>query len=375
MQQKLEQRSFLLMLVVVSLAFLWVLKPLWGAIFWAAVITVIFYPVHCRINQRIGQHPSIAAALTLMLCMVIVVIPVVAIISSFVSEGVQLYQRLSDGDISVGDMVDRVRQAFPFIGDILNQLGMDPATLKQRLSDGAVSVSQVLAKETFSIGQSTFSFFLNLGLMLYLSFFLLRDGPQLTRLLVQALPLGDDREEQLFTKFAEVTRATVKGNLVVAIVQGALGGLIFWILDLPAPTLWGVVMAALSLIPAIGAAIIWAPVAVYLMATGELMDGVILFAYGAVIISLADNVLRPILVGRDTKLPDYVVLFSTVGGLAIFGINGFVIGPLIAALFMVFWQIFMREFNTSAELTADERLAERLTDADEDLHERDQPIR
>src|SRR5690606_13538687 len=189
-------------------------------------------------------------------------------------------------------------------------------------------------------------FILDFCLMLYLLFFLLREGKSLVELMVRALPMGDDRERMLFAKFAEVTRATVKGNMVVAIVQGSLGGIIFWILGIPGALLWAVVMAFCSLIPAVGAAIIWAPVAIYLLATGNYIQGIILVAFGAVVIGLVDNILRPILVGRDTKLPDYVVLLSTLGGLALFGINGFVIGPLIAALFFAFWGIFMREIHT-----------------------------
>jgi len=195
------------------------------------------------------------------------------------------------------------------------------------------------------VGQGTLQFFVGLGLMLYLSFFMLRDGSKLVSLLVRALPLGDEREHLLFAKFAEVARATVKGNLVVAVVQGTLGGIIFAILGISGALLWGVVMTLLSLIPVVGAGLIWAPVAVYLFAVGEWVDGLILAAFGAGVIGLVDNVLRPILVGRDTKLPDYMVLLSTLGGFAVFGMNGFVIGPLVAALFVAFWEIFMREFN------------------------------
>ncbi|MBY0418431.1 MAG: AI-2E family transporter, partial [Pararheinheimera sp.] len=196
-----------------------------------------------------------------------------------------------------------------------------------------------------SIGQNTFGFILSLCLMLYLTFFLLREGPRLVELMIKALPLGDKRERILFAKFAEVTRATVKGNLVVALVQGALGGLIFWLLGLPAPILWGVVMAFLSLLPAVGAALVWLPVSLYWYATGDWVIATILVAYGALVIGLADNILRPLLVGRDTKLPDYLVLFSTLGGITLMGINGFVLGPMVAALFLVFWQIFIDEFQ------------------------------
>ena len=195
------------------------------------------------------------------------------------------------------------------------------------------------------LGQGTLQFFISLALMIYLAFFMLRDGPQLIGKLVHALPLGDERERRLFDKLAEVIRATVKGNLAVAAVQGTLGGLIFWALGIPGAFLWGVVMTLLSLIPVVGAGLIWLPVAIYLFATGEWVKGLILFGFGAAVIGLVDNVLRPILVGRDTKLPDYIVLLSTLGGFALFGISGFVIGPLVAAMFVTFWDIFASEFK------------------------------
>ena len=135
----------------------------------------------------------------------------------------------------------------------------------------------------------------------------------------------------------------MKGNILVAIVQGTLGGLAFWVLGVHAPILWGVVMAFLSLLPAIGAALIWGPVAFYLLATGQIWQGIALIVFCSVVIGLIDNVLRPILVGKDTKLPDYVVLISTLGGLAVIGLNGFVIGPLIAAMFVSGWKLLATE--------------------------------
>ena len=132
----------------------------------------------------------------------------------------------------------------------------------------------------------------------------------------------------------------MKGNLVVAILQGSLGGLIFWLLGIQAPLLWAAVMTVLSLLPAVGAAVVWVPVAIYLFATGEVWRGVVLMLYGALIISLVDNLVRPILVGKDTKMPDYLVLISTLGGIAVFGINGFLLGPIVAAMFIAVWDIF-----------------------------------
>ena len=188
--------------------------------------------------------------------------------------------------------------------------------------------------------------------MLYLGFFLVRDGERIRTLLIRALPFGDHREEMLFARFAQMLRATVRGTLLVAIAQGTLGGIIFALLDIRGPVLWGVIMTLLSLIPVVGAAVIWLPVAGYLLATGEYASGGILMAYGVCIIGLADNVLRPVLVGRDTKLPDFMVLLSTLGGFALFGLDGFITGPVLAVLFVTIWQIFMDEFTGRPPLVA-----------------------
>lgn len=345
MRAQLERRAFLVLLIIVTLAFGLILQPFWSAIFWACAVAVIFSPLQSVLERYWGHRPNTTALATLSVCMLIVVIPVVFLTMAFVQEGVQLYQRLDSGDIDPREMLQKLRDAFPIIDNLLVEFGVNPNDIREHIISGVQAVSKFLAKETFTIGQNTFGFLISLALMMYLTFFLLRDGGQLKDVLVKALPLGDERERALFQKFVEVTRATVKGNLVVAIAQGALGGFIFWALDIPAPLLWGVIMAFLSLIPAVGAAIVWFPAGLYLYATGEWVSATVLMAYGAIIIGLADNVLRPILVGRDTKLPDYVVLFSTIGGISLFGINGFVIGPLIAALFMAVWQIFMVDFN------------------------------
>ena len=259
-----------------------------------------------------------------------------------------LYQQIQSGEIRPGEYIDRVNKSFPAIQAFLGQFNLDFAEIRDRAVSVFVGGSQFLAKQALGVGQNTFQFFLGLPLMIYLAFFLLRDGSKLVELLIQALPLGDERERLLFAKFAEVTRATVKGNLLIAIIQGALGGLIFWILGISGALLWGVVMAIVSLLPAVGAALVWVPAAIYLAAIGDVVEAVVLTVFGVVVIGLADNLLRPVLVGRDTKLPDYIVLLSTLGGIVMFGINGFVMGPLVAALFMAFWGIFIREFGEGA---------------------------
>ncbi len=344
-KDKVEQLTFLTLLVLVTVLFVFLLKPFFAPIFWACAITLLFYPVQIRLAERWGNRPNQIALTTLLLCVVVLVIPVLLILSSFVAEGAELYARIDSGEINPDEYVDRLRQSMPILERMLSWVDMDTAALEEQATAGALAASGFAARNVFSLGQSTFNFLLSLALMLYLTFFLLRDGASLMDLLTRAIPLGDERERLLFAKFAEVTRATIKGNLVVAIVQGALGGFIFWVLGIPSPVLWGVAMAIVSLIPAVGAGLIWLPFALYLFITSKFASGLILVVYGVAVIGLADNILRPILVGRDTKLPDWLVLLSTLGGLVMFGINGFVMGPLVAAVFIVFWQIFCKDYS------------------------------
>lgn len=356
-QDAMEMRTFIVLLLLASLGFLWMLKPFFGPIFWACAIAIIFHPLQQQLLQRFPGRPNTSALLTLFICVLIVVLPVILVISSAVNEGLGLYQKIEKGEINPAQYIEKIDNTFPAAEEFLDNLGIEVTKLRDTVADAAVTGGKFLARHTLSIGQNAFTFLLHLCLMLYLTFFMLRDGNKLIELLVRALPLGDTRERMLFAKFAEVTRATIKGNVVIAVVQGSLGGFIFWVLGIPGVLLWGVAMAIVSLIPAIGPALIWFPVAVYLIALGELVEATVLIAFGAIVIGLVDNILRPILVGRDTKMPDYIVLLSTLGGLIIFGINGFVVGPLVAALFMAFWGIFIREINnkdTSAAVIIDD---------------------
>jgi predicted PurR-regulated permease PerM len=271
-----------------------------------------------------------------------VIVPLTLITAALVQEAAGVYERIQSGELDFRRYFQQVFDALPaWAAALLDRFGLtNLAAAQEQLSAGLMRASQFLAAQAISIGQRTFDFVVSLFVMLYVLFFLLRDGDTLTSRVRKAIPLHAEQQHDLFEKFAVVIRATVKGNIVVALVQGALGGLIFWLLGIHAALLWAVLMAAVSLLPAVGTALIWLPVAVYLLASGSVWKGIVLVAYGVVVIGLVDNVLRPVLVGKDTKLPDYVILVSTLGGIAIFGFNGLVIGPVIAAMFMAAWDIF-----------------------------------
>lgn len=346
MRDNLAQGSFLLCLILVTVLFGWILQPFAGAILWAAVTAILFHPLQRRWAPRFGDRKNLLALMVLLLCTVIVILPLLLLVVTLAQEGANLYQKVQAGDIDLVGYVERSASHIPEpVQGMMDRAGIGFAGLKVMLKDASVQATRYFATQALNIGQNAAQFFVAFALMLYLTFFFLRDGTRLVRLLVRALPLGDDRELALLRKVSTVVSATVRGNFVVALVQGSLGGLIFWVLGIEAPLLWGTTMVFASLIPSVGAALIWAPVAAYLLLTGDVVPGVILSVFGAGVIGLVDNLLRPVLVGRDTKMPDYLVLLSTLGGISIFGLNGFVLGPLVAALFLAFWELFVREFH------------------------------
>ena len=341
-RSRLYFHSFILLLSVVSLAFIWVLLPFYAAIFWGLILAIIFAPVQRKLLEKTNGRKTISALLSLLFIVLLVIIPVILITTSLMQEMIMLYKRMDSGDINVGVYLERVLSSLPpSATDVLKRLGIsDLSDLSDKFSDFAVKSGQFLTKQALNLGSNTFQFIIGLGIMLYLLFFLLRDGPELAKHCTRLIPLSDDQKVHLFRKFTTVIRATVKGNIAVAATQGALGGIMFWILGVEGPLFWGVLMGVLSLLPAVGASLIWAPVAIYFFSNGEVTHGIILTAYGLIVIGLADNVLRPLLVGKDTKIPDYIILISTLGGLSVFGLNGFVVGPLIAAMFMACWDLF-----------------------------------
>lgn len=339
---ELQQKTFLLMLIAVSLAFGWILLPFFGAVFWGSVLAIIFTPFYRRLLIFMHQRQNLAALTTLLLCLIMVILPFTLITASLLREGADIYQRIQSGELNFGANFQQIMSALPsWMVNFLDRMGLtNISELKNMLSNGALQGSQLIATKALDMGQNTFAFIISFGIMLYLLFFLLRDGAVLSAKIRQAIPLSPEHKRHLFNKFTTVVRATVKGNIAVAATQGILGGVMFSFLGIQGALLWGFVMAFLSLLPAIGAGLIWAPVAIYFLLTGALWQGVTLIAFGVLVIGMVDNVLRPILVGKDTQLPDYVVLISTLGGMVIFGLNGFVIGPVIAALFISGWDLF-----------------------------------
>jgi predicted PurR-regulated permease PerM len=340
--QALQNKTFLFLLGLVTLGFGAILWPFHGAVFWGVVLAILFAPLHRRIQRKLPRRKNLAALCTLGLCVVIVILPVIFVGLSLLQEATTIYEKMRSGQMNFGLYFQQIFNALPeWAVSALDSVNLTSvAELQEKLSSVSVQASQFIGTHALNLGQNTLNFLAAFGIMLYLLFFLLRDGSSLVKRIGHATPLNDEHKYELVRKFTTVIRATVKGNIVVAASQGALGGLIFWILGIQGPVLWGVLMAFLSLLPAVGAGLIWVPVAIYFFATGAMWQALVLTAFGVFVIGLVDNVLRPVLVGKDTKMPDYVVLISTLGGMSLFGLTGFVIGPVIAALFMACWDMF-----------------------------------
>ncbi len=347
----MQRRFFVTLLVLVTAAFLAVLFPFYGAVFWALVLAMLFAPLQRAVQRRMPNRPNLSALLTLSVILFLVLLPISLILAALVRQATAVYGRIASGEIDFSRYLEKIVSLLPeWIRSRMADFGLlDLAGLQDRLRDSAAAVGQALAPQAINIGQNTLQFLVALGVMLYLLYFLLRDGRSLAATVSRAIPLAEEQKSHLLRKFATVIKATVKGNIAVAATQGALGGLILWLLGIQGVLLWSVVMAFLSLLPAIGAGLIWGPIALYFLATGAVWQGVVLIAYGIFVIGLVDNVLRPILVGKDTKLPDWLVLITTLGGLAVFGLNGFVIGPMIAALFVAAWDLFTSPEKVHAE--------------------------
>ncbi|WP_201451561.1 AI-2E family transporter [Hydrogenophaga sp. BPS33] len=329
------------LLVAATVAFVWILLPFYGTILWGAIIALLFTPLYRWLLPRMGERRNLAALTTLAAAIVVVVMPAVLVASSLAREASQLYARIESGELKPAQTLRHMFDALPdWLTDLLARFGLGNFELLQRkLAQILTQGSQFIATQTLNFGQDLLGLVVGLFIALYLAYFLVRDGGALVRSIRMAIPLPPEDKQELLQQMGTVLRATVKGNLVVAVVQGALGGLAFWALGINAALLWAVLMAVLSLLPAVGAGLVWGPVAIWLFATGQTLEAIGLVAFGVLVIGLVDNVLRPLLVGKDTGMPDYLVLISTVGGIAVMGINGFVVGPVIAAMFVAVWDI------------------------------------
>lgn len=336
---------FLLLLVtVVTLTFFGLIKDFLLTCFWAVVLAILFHPLYRRIGVAMRGRKNGAAGVTLLIILIMVVTPLIFIGLTILNESIQVYELVKSGELRPQAIVDYIQEQIPEVEKTLEDIGLDLDQIRTSLANAASGITGAVAGQALGLTQNIFGFLVQFFLMLYILFFFLRDGRKLLRQTVRAIPIGDENEWKLIKRFSSVARATVKGSLIVALTQGLIGGILFWAVGIPGAPLWGMVMTVLSLLP-VGSGMIWGPAAIILFVQGHFVKAIIILVVGALIIGLIDNFMRPRLVGNDTKMPDYLILLSTLGGLAWFGLPGFVLGPIIAALFVTCWDIMGNEYK------------------------------
>ena len=344
-QQQVEKRAFLLVVLLTTVAFVWIVRGFLMPVFWAVVLAVLARPLYRRFVSLVRGRRSLAALLTTFTVVLVILIPLGLLVLAVTQQAIDLYQRIASGEVGFQAVLDLVDRVLPVVTEILSDFGVSVDSIEEAVQNSAVVAGEWIAGQAVAIGQSTITLTVFFVLMLYFLYFFVRDAERIIDWVVRSLPLGDERERRLLAKFAEVSRATMKGTLVVAAVQGGIGGVLFAIVGINAAIFWGVVMAVCSLLPVVGTALVWAPAAIGLFASGSIWGGIVLIAGGTILVGLAENVLRPILVGHDTKMPDYLVLLTTLGGLAYFGLTGVILGPLVGAMFLVVWQMMAEEYS------------------------------
>ncbi|MEP5937891.1 MAG: AI-2E family transporter [Erythrobacter sp.] len=340
-----EHSGFLLFLALVTLGLATVVLPFAAPLLWAMLAAIMFEPLHQWILSKLPGAHNRAAIATMLVITFAVLLPAFWIGTKVVDEAAAVFQAFQDGEIDVAAWFTQIFAALPQgIQQSLAEYGLGNFDLVQtRMQELATESAGLIARQAVAIGGGALSWFLAFGVGLYVTYFLIRDGKLAGQAIVRALPLNKDVATTLAERFLAIVRATIKGTGIVAVVQGMLGAITFWIVGMPSIALFGVLMGIFSLLPAVGPAIVWGPVAIYLLATGAVWEGVLVIISGVAIIGMVDNALRPILVGRDTGIPDWIILVTTLGGIASLGIAGVVVGPLLAGLFLAGWAMLQEQ--------------------------------
>jgi predicted PurR-regulated permease PerM len=338
-------KSFLVLLVVaITAVFLWVIWPFVLTILLAAIASGVAYPFYQRVLRLVGGRAPLAALLTVLAGVVLFVGPVLTVIGLVTNEALRItenitptIQALIREPGALGQYLERLpgyERLVPFRAQILEKAG-----------ELVSSLGGFLVSSLSSTTRGTVTFLFNFLILLYTSFFLLMDGPRMLRAMLAHLPLRESEKQQMVQRFVSVSRATLKGTIVIGLIQGTLNGLAFWAVGIQGSLFWGTVMVVLSILPVVGGALIWVPAAIILALSGKIWQAIALTAFCGIVVGSVDNLLRPRLVGRDTKMHDLMIIFPTIGGIIAFGPLGFIIGPIMAALFLTSWEIFGMAFR------------------------------
>ena len=352
---ELQHASFLLILAVVSLLMAVIMWPFAQPLLWAALAAIMFQPLYRWMLRKFGGRRNAAASASLLVIFFAVLVPALWLGTLVVQEALILVSTLQQQPLDLTITFDRVYSMLPQMAqEAIDRSGWaDMANVQKKLEDVLAQSAGMIASQAVSIGSGALGFLLSFSVGLYVMFFLLRDGERIGRTVLRTIPVERSISERLAERFLGIVRATIKGSGVVGVVQGVMGGITFLIVGLESALFFGVLMTIFALVPVIGAGAVYVPVGLWLLVAGEVWQGVFVLVVGFFVISSADNVLRPILVGRDTGIPDWIILVTTLGGISFLGFSGIVLGPLVAGLFLASWSI-LREYRDEDARAAEE---------------------
>jgi predicted PurR-regulated permease PerM len=316
-----------------------IMSPFFGAIAWAIVVTIIFYPAYAFISRYVRLKP-LASFLTIVIILVVILGPFAYLTSILVNELQLIASRINaDRFDELQAFVTRL-ESYPIVQKMISYSGFGEFTSQQAIGDNVRKIGKILVGALSLHIPDILSVVGNFVFMIFTTYFLLKDGPGFVSKAREYMPFSEPQKERLATQIKDMIVSTVYGGVLIAIIQGTLGGFAFYFLGIDSPVMWGVAMSVMSFVPLLGTFIIWGPTSVYLAMQGEYINGLVLFLFGVLVISMVDNILKPIIIGSRTKMPTIVILFSVLGGIKLFGVIGLITGPLVTAVFLSVFEIF-----------------------------------
>ena len=340
--QTRPQSQWILLIALTGLALYlcWsILEPFLPVLLWATVLVIVFYPAYVWWRARL-RRDSLAALVTTLLVIFTIIVPIIGVSSAVIGQlqgAASVAQDQVTGLLGDPQQAARLQEALDWVN---RYTGLDTTELKKSAQQAAAAISQALVQGTISVLGGAFGFLLSTFFVMFTMYYLFRDGEAAVEVLRSMLPLDRAKSEALVRRTGDIVSASVFGVVVIAVVQGGLGGLMFWILGLPSPLVWGVVMVVLATIPMLGTFLVWVPAAIFLAVTGHLAKAAVLTFWGAVVIGMADNLLRPRLVGDRAQMHELLIFFSVLGGLQVFGVLGILLGPVVVAIGLALLEAF-----------------------------------
>jgi predicted PurR-regulated permease PerM len=316
-----------------------IMSPFFEAIAWAIVVTIIFYPAYAYISRYVRLKP-LASFLTVALILVVILGPFAYLTSVLVNELQLIASRINANNFQeLQDFVSRL-ESYRIVKKMISYSGLSEFTSQQAIADNVRNIGKTLIGTLSLHIPDILSVLGNFVFMIFTTYFFLKDGSGFLSKAKEYMPFSERQKERLATQIKDMVVSTVYGGVLIAIIQGTLGGLAYYFLGINSPVMWGVAMSVMSFVPVLGTFIIWGPTSIYLVMQAQYVSGLVLFLFGVLVIGMVDNILKPLIIGSRTKMPTIVILFSVLGGIKLFGVIGLITGPLVTAVFLSVFEIF-----------------------------------